>query len=177
MTLEQEALSILHQGQSRKMVDDIIIWCGDSPNRFHVLVHIINSNLDDPIRDRAAWCLSYIAESHPELLKSHWKTLVNLLCYPLVSSPIKRNITRFLQFVEIPKIHHAAVLNKCFELMNDPSQDIAVRVFSMTVLYNLSVIYPEIVNELKISILEIIPHASAGTKNRAEKILKKLEKT
>lgn len=174
MVLLNELLNILRQGQSRKMVDDVILWAGDNPSRFSLLVKVMNSNYDQPLRDRSAWALSYIGESHPQLLKTHWTDMVNLINNRNTSSPILRNLIRLLQFVELPEKHHAPIMDRCFVLLNDPKQDIAVRVFSMTVLYNLSILYPEISNELKLSIEEILPHASAGTLNRAQKILQKL---
>lgn len=176
MVLLNELINILRQGQSRKMVDNVIVWSGDNPARFNLLVEVINGNSDQAIRDRAAWALSYIAESHPDLLKNHWSTFVNLLCNQHTSSPIKRNITRFMQMVSLPKKYHSLIIDRCFQLLNDPRQDIAVRVFSMTILYNLTIEYPDIENELKISIEDILPHASAGTLNRAQKILRQLNK-
>ena len=44
----------------------------------------------------------------------------------------------------------------------------------MQVLYNMSLIYPELKNELIFSIEEIIPNATPGVKNRGKNILKKL---
>ena len=46
----------------------------------------------------------------------------------------------------------------------------------MTVLYNLSVNIPEIKNELKLLIEDLLPYGTAGIKSRGRKILAKLEK-
>jgi hypothetical protein len=177
MSQQQELIHILLRGQSKQTVDEVITWTGDHPSRFKILVDIISGNLDQPIRDRAAWAMSYIAGDQPELLKYHWDTFVNLLVNKKTSGAIKRNITRFMQEVEIPKKHHGPVINRCFELVNDPQEEIAIRAFAMTIVGNLLNEYPEMANELKLSIDKLLPYASAGLKNRAKKILQKIDPT
>lgn len=174
MSQQQELINILLQGQSRNTVDEVIIWAGDNPSKFKILVETMSGNLDRPIRDRAAWSLSYIATNHPELLKYHWETFVKLLVNKNTPEPIKRNLVRFMQEVDIPVKYHGQLTDRCFELVNDPQEEIAIRAFSMTILGNLLGLYPELGKELKLSIEELLPYASPGLKNRAEKILKKI---
>jgi hypothetical protein len=177
MSQQQDLIQILLKGQARQTVDDVIIWAGDNPARFKTLVEVITGNLDPNIRDRAAWAMSYIACDQPSLLKYHWDTFVYLLVSKNTSGPVKRNITRFMQEVDIPEKYHGKITHRCFELVNDPQEEIAIRAFAMTVLGNLVSQYPEIANELKLSIEELLPYASSGLKNRAGKILQKIEKT
>ena len=174
MASQSELINILLQGQARNTIDDVIIWAGDNPAKFKILVETISGNLDQSLRDRAAWALSYIAAAHPSLLKYHWTTFVNLLNNKNTSGPIKRNLVRFMQEAEIPAKFHGEITNRCFELLNDPKEDIAIRAFAMTVLANMTEQYPELVTELKLSVQELLPFASAGLKNRAGHILKKL---
>lgn len=174
MSSQQELINILLQGQARNTVDEVIIWAGDNPTKFKILVETMAGNLDQPIRDRAAWALSYIAVDTPSLLKYHWDIFVNLLVNKHTSKPIIRNLVRFMQEVEIPEKYHGKVTDCCFVLVNNPQEDIAIRAFAMTVLGNMVDIYPELANELKISIQELLPYASPGLKNRAGKILSKL---
>ncbi len=176
MSQQQDLIHILLQGQSRNTVDETLIWAGDNPSKFKILVEIISGNLDQPIRDRASWALSYIAVDHPELLKYHWDTFTKLLLNKNTSSPIKRNLVRFMQEVIIPAKYHGQITTRCFELVNDNQEDIAIRAFALTVLANMVDLYPELANELKNSIEELMPYASAGLKNRAGKLLQKLEK-
>lgn len=174
MSSQQELIHILLQGQARNTVDEVILWAGDNPAKFKILVETMAGNLDQPIRDRASWALGYIAIDNPNLLKYHWDVFVNLLVNKKTSGPIKRNLVRFMQEVEVPDKYQGKVTDRCFELVNDPQEDIAIRAFAMTVLGNMVDKYPELGCELKISIEELLPYASAGLKNRAEKILKKI---
>lgn len=176
MSQHQELIHILLQGQSRKTVDDVIRWTGSNPSKFRILVETIAGNLDHSIKDRAAWAMSYIAVDEPSLVKYHWATLVKLLADKKSSGPVKRNIVRFMQEIEIPVKYQGNIINRCFELVNDPQEDIAIRAFSMTVIANLLPQYPQMANELRLSVQELLPYASTGLKNRAQKVLRLIEK-
>lgn len=174
MDINKEIIHILAKGQARSTVDEAIVWAGDDAEKFKCLVNIIMNNKDQNMRNRASWVLSYIACEHPELLKKHWKDFVYILIQKNTASPVIRNVIRFMQEVEIPKKHQGIIINRSFELVNDPQQDIAIRAFALTVIANHLKIYPEIAGELKLSIEELLPYASAGLKNRASKILQKI---
>jgi hypothetical protein len=60
-------------------------------------------------------------------------------------------------------------MNTCFKFLESPTEALAVKVFSMTVLVNLAKQYPEIVPEIKILIEDQLPHQSAGFKSRTKK--------
>ncbi len=176
MLLQKEIIQILEQGQSRKTIDDVIIWAGNDAAKFKIIVQIIQDYSDQSIRDRAAWAMSYLACDAPSLVLPHWNSFIKLLTDTNTSSPILRNIVRFMQEVNIPSKHQGAVIDRCFELVNDPQQDIAIRAFGLTVIANHLKEYPEIAGELKLSIDELMPYASTGLKNRAGKILQKIDK-
>jgi len=176
MLLKNEIIQILEQGQARSTVDDAIIWAGDNPEKFKCLVNLIIDYKDPNIRNRASWVLSYIACDYPPLLAKHWTHFVKVLIHSSTPSPIIRNLVRFMQEVKIPEKHQGIIINRCFELVNNPQQDIAIRAFALTVIANHLQAYPEIAGELKLSIEELLPYASAGLKNRAGKILNKINK-
>ena len=81
---------------------------------------------------------------------------------------VKRNTIRALQFVEIPEELWGEAVEICFQFLMG-NEAIAIKVFSMTVLYNLSIKIPEISNELRVVIEDQIPYGSAGFKSRGEK--------
>ena len=89
---------------------------------------------------------------------------------------VKRNSIRFMQQIELPEKHHGEIMDMCFNYLESPKESLAVKVFSMSVLGNLTKYYPEIKTELKLIIEDQLPHQSAGFKSRAKKILKDLSK-
>jgi hypothetical protein len=86
--------------------------------------------------------------------------------------PVARNTFRLFQFIEVPEEFSGRLLDKAFLYFDDESQGIAVKVFAMTVIFNASLIWPELQNELAAMIEEKLPYGSAGFKNRGNKILK-----
>jgi hypothetical protein len=155
---------------TRKVVD----YVGTSAVRFKALVEVLMAG---PYRvtQRAAWPLSYCVEGHPELIKPHFKTLLDMLKQPDTHVAVRRNIVRLLQFVEIPARYRGRVATVCFDLLQDRKEPIAVRVFAMTVLANLVVYEPELGKELTVIIEDNLPYGSPGFVSRGRKILKRLE--
>jgi len=176
MTNQEQIEAILLHGQSRNTIDEAVKWVGKDPERFEVLVKLISKHPEKAVKSRSAWALSYLAETNEEWLTPYWKDFVNLLVDPGTPHPVKRNLLRFMQEVKIPEKHHAAVINRSIEILNDPNEDIAIRAFAITVVFNLVKVYPEMAMELKLSIELILPYASPGLKNRAEKTLMQLGK-
>ena len=60
----------------------------------------------------------------------------------------------------------------CFNYINSPTEAVAIKAFSITVLQNLAKKYPEIVNELKLVIEERWDYETVAFKTRAKKLLK-----
>jgi len=122
--------------------------------------------------NRAAWVLAHCVDQHPWQIMPHLERLIKNLNND-ASDAIKRNSVRALQFVDIPKNLWGETIEICFRYLSG-SEAIAIKVFAMTVLYNLSLKVPEITNELKIIIEDKLPYESAGFKSRAKKILMKI---
>ena len=88
----------------------------------------------------------------------------------------KRNVLRILQNHEIPEPLWGHAAEQCFGFLNDTSEPVAVKVFSMTVIHNLTKDIPELAHELKIILEDQFDYGSAGFQSRARKILKALQK-
>ena len=88
----------------------------------------------------------------------------------------KRNLLRILQHHSIPESLWGHAADQCFGFLSDPAEPVAVKVFSMSVLYNLTHEIPELGRELKILIEDQFPYGSPGFKSRGGKILKALQK-
>jgi hypothetical protein len=132
--------------------------------------------LDNEYRlaQRAAWSVSWAARSKPEMIVPHIKDLVAVLHKKNVHDAVIRNSVRVLQEIEIPEKYHGEVMDACFGFMEKPLTPVAIKVFSLTTLFNLSKQYPEIKAELKLLIEDNREHETAAFKARARKILSKL---
>ncbi len=165
----------LSKDHSKDITETIIHYVGNDSDRFTTLINIF---LEGPYRitQRAAWPLSYCVIAHPQLIDSHLSKILKFVKKPDNHDSVKRNTVRFLQFIEIPKRYRGQVVDMCFGYLTDPKEPIAIKVFSMTVLFNLVKEIPELKNELRIIIEDQMPYGSAGFISRGKKILKELAK-
>ena len=170
MNLREEIL----REHSKRQADKIIRYIGDDQKKFDALVELFLKG-EYRVTQRAGWPLSYIAIAHPHLVKKHLKKLLLNAQKPDLHNAVIRNTVRLLQFVEIPKSLHGLAIETCFRFFNDRKQPVAIHCFSMTVLGNLVRIYPELKNELKLSIEAQLPYATAGFRARAKKVIKEIK--
>ena len=147
-----------------------------SPKNFKELMKCFLSN-EYRLAQRAAWSVSWAAKQKPQMIAPYIKDLVRQLERKDVHNAVIRNSVRILQQVEIPEPLHGELMNTCFSLIEKPSTPIAIKVFSLTTLFNLSKYYPEIKGELKLLIEELWENETAAFKARGKKILALMEKS
>jgi len=164
----------LEQGQSKVLTTAIVIEVANSQKKMDELMQCF---INGPIKitQRAAWPMSDIAKKHPNLLLKYYPSLIELLNKDEKPDAINRNILRALQFVTLPEEYEGKVLDITFRLLNSTLEPIAVKAFSMSVIYNLTKKYPDIIPELKASIEALLPNGSMGIKSRGSKILKAIQ--
>lgn len=163
MNLQEEIL----KKHSRQQCIKIVQWVSDSPQRFDELFSLFLTG-EYRITQRAAWPLGYCIEAHPAFIKKHFAKLINNLRKPDVHNAIKRNTIRLLQCVDIPDKFQGQVMDICFGYVASPTEAVAIKAFSLTVLSKLAVLYPEILPEIKLLIEAQMPHQTAAFKSRAK---------
>lgn len=149
----------------------IVKWIGSDQKRFDELFYLF---LHDEYRvvQRAAWPVSYCVEEQPGFIKKHFSRLIKNLKKKGIHDAVKRNSVRLLQYVSIPEKFHGQVMDFCFRYISSPTEPVAIKAFSITILQNLAKQYPEIINELKLVIEERWDYETAAFKTRARKLFK-----
>ncbi len=165
MDIRQSLLAEHSKPQTMRIVEFI----GADEKRFAELMKIFFAG-EYRLTQRAAWPLNYCAERHPELIQPYLPKLLNCLSRDDVHDAVKRNIVRMLQFVEIPKKFHAKAYSLCVELVDDPNEAIAIRVFAMTVAARIAKPKPELMNELQLIVRQHLPHSTAAFQKRAQQL-------
>ncbi len=162
MNLREEILKEHSKAQCTKIVN----WIGDKQPRFDDLFYLF---INDEYRvvQRAAWPVSYAVINHPFLIKKHFATIFKKLQNAHVHTAVKRNTIRFLQEIDIPEKYEGVLMDLCFGYVASPTEAVAVKAFSLTVLKKLSKKYPEILPEIKLIIEEQLPHQTPAIKVRA----------
>lgn len=159
---------------SKKQTLKIVKYIGNDPARFAELVRIF---LGDEYRvtQRAAWVVSHCIQQHPELAKPHLEKFIKNLAKPGLHDAVKRNTLKVLEDIDIPGKMQGPVVDLCFKVLagQDP---VAIKVYAMTALVNICRKEPELKNEVKMVIEEILPFGSPAILSRGKRTLKELEK-
>jgi hypothetical protein len=166
MNLREEILSEHSKAQCNKIVQ----WVGDSQQRFNKLFYLF-LNDEYHVVQRAAWPVSYCVIAQPKFISRNFEKLIKNLDKPDLHDSVKRNSIRLLQHVDIPEKFQGEIMEICFKYMASPAEPVAVKVFSLTVLDNLSKKYPEIIPEIKVLIDEQLSHQTIAFKTKAKKLL------
>ncbi|QRR03676.1 hypothetical protein [Dyadobacter sandarakinus] len=159
--------------QSKEVAGSVAQHACSSPEAFAVLFECFVSD-EYRLAQRAAYSLSMAARQRPDLMEPYVDKLVAQLSRKDVHEAVIRNSIRILEEVRIPENLHAELINICFDFVQNRRTSIAVKAFSLTVLFNLSRIYPELGNELRVIIEENIDYETPAFQSRGKKILAKL---
>jgi hypothetical protein len=88
-----------------------------------------------------------------------------------------RSLLRIISLSDMERIsvrNHGILADHCFSLLRSGFSAIAIKAYSMEILYRLVLKYPELRNELAATISMLQPEGSAGIVSRGRQILKKL---
>lgn len=157
--------------RSKAQKDEIVNWVGKSEARFNQLFSLL-MNEDHRIVQRAAWPLSDCVINNPGFISDKYDELIMKLQEDGVHDAVKRNITRILQHVDIPEDYCGGVMDLAVNFVASPKEAVAIKAFSLTILQNIALKYPEIVPEIKLLITDQFDRQTPGFKSRATRFLK-----
>lgn len=126
-----------------------------------------------PASWRAAWIYSKVVDKRPHLALKH----LHLIPQYLLSfnhDGQKRELLKVVLLFPLQNQDMGRLLKICFDWLANPKESASVRVHSMQIVYEISCIETDLQPELKLQILQLLPDADAGLKNRSQKILEKL---
>jgi len=158
--------------------DNLLIairYFSEHPEYFGMLMNIA---LDDQLKNswRVAWMADKIHDNHPSLVEPYIDRMIDFLQHTANGSK-KRQFLKLISLHPIPEDKTGLMLDYCLKHFTDSIEPIAVRVYAMQVLYNISETEPEFKPELICLIEhEIEYHSSAGIRSRGGKLLTKLYK-
>jgi hypothetical protein len=154
---------------TKTMAVDYMLEC---PEKMDLLWDWLN-NAQDPLKWRSAWVFEEACILNSELLIKYKDRIAQL--FPTLDHvPLRRMLGNILSKTEIPEDYESEILDASLTWLQDPEMPAAVRVHCMTIVFNLSKKYPELQQELKEILHYWYETGSAGFRNRAGKILKKI---
>ena len=170
MDLAQQLL----KEHSKKNTIVIANYIGTDISRYTALWKIM-SNGKEPLPQRSGWVFYTHIDDHPEPFLFFRKKAIDLL-FPNIHQAVQRAICKMLFVSPIVK-DPGLLVSKCFDLVNDPAITVAVKMYSIRILFKVGKIEPDLLPELALSLEENFLYGTAGLKNVCRKILTKIEKT
>jgi 8-oxo-dGTP diphosphatase len=131
---------------------------------------------DKKLAFRASWILSKVCDKFPEIIDPYLSRVVEIL-NELDNESALRSFLRIISLSDLEKIsnqQHGVLADFCFNSLKSGFSAIAVKAYSMEILYRLSLIYPELANELSASVMVLMEDGSPGIVSRGRMVLKKL---
>jgi hypothetical protein len=171
MNLESEIL----KEHSKQQTVRIATWIGNDEKRFGELMDLLLHG-EPMITQRSAWILTYCAEAHPEMIPPRLKDLIRKMEEPGVHDALKRNVIRMLQWVDIPRPILGKVVSLCFTYLSTLEIPVAVKANAMGVIARIAKTEPDIANELKLVVEQMLPYTCTALQARGRQVLKDLSR-
>ncbi|HLN54875.1 MAG TPA: (deoxy)nucleoside triphosphate pyrophosphohydrolase [Bacteroidales bacterium] len=133
---------------------------------------------DTKLAFHSSWILTKACDRAPEIIYPYLPDIIESLP-GLENESALRSFLRILSLtdpVRFSSRHQGLLADICFRLLNSGFSAIAVKAYSMEILYRLTIIHPGLATELALSVRGIMDTDSAGIVSKAKTILKKLNK-
>jgi hypothetical protein len=167
--------TIVNNMMGMKEAEWVAVSAIDNPAIF-LKLYEYSLSTDKKLAFRASWTLTKVCDRFPEIIYPYLEQIVENLS-KIDNESSLRSFLRIISFSELEKIssrHQGLLADFCFSALNSGFSAIAVKAYSMEILYKLSLVYPELANELSISISILMEDGSAGITSRGRMILRKL---
>jgi hypothetical protein len=161
---------------SRKLADMVVHDVGNNEQKFFGLLDLVVED-NYPLSMRAARAMSLCIEKHPKLLTSMLNRVLKKLKTFRIDG-VKRSILRSitLENAEIAEDHQGLLVDACFEFLVCPTEPIAVRYYAMDIIHSISHEYPEIKEELLLTLETQLDGEASNLKYRMKEVIRALRK-
>jgi 8-oxo-dGTP diphosphatase len=172
---DAELQAMINRMISMKEAEWVALSAAENPAIFRKLLEYSYSD-DTKLAFHSSWTLSKACDKYPEMIEPFLGQIVESIGKIENESTI-RSFLRILSLSDLPKLsgrQQGMLADYSFQALNSPASAIAIKAYSMEILYRLSVIYPDLIPELAASINRVFEYKSAGITSRGKHILKKL---
>jgi hypothetical protein len=166
--------SLLTNFPSGAEKDFFIAEVGASGEKFDTLLNLALIE-KDPLAWRAAWILDGSDEQHPGLASPYLHKIIQNL-RQLESKGALRSLLRLLCRFDIQEEDQGLLIDLSFGYLVSELYPVAVKVHAMQIIYNHTLIYPELKEELITVIEDQVENNSVGFKSRGLRIIRQLKK-
>jgi 8-oxo-dGTP diphosphatase len=172
---DKELQSMINSMMSMQEAEWVATSAVDNPEIFLKLLEYSYMG-DKKLAFRASWTLTKVCDKYPELIYPYLAEIIEAL--PRFSNEsVQRSFLRILSLSDLGNLtarHHGLLADYSFAALNSGVSAIAIKAYTMEILYKLSLIYPELANELASSIRILMEDGSAGIVAKGNAVLKRI---
>lgn len=110
---------------------------------------------DQTLSMRASWALQHISFSNAELVRKQIPSLVKFLHKEKQHTGAIRNVIRIIYEIGVPEKYAGEVFDICIKYTKNATLPHAIRAFSITMLGQICLMYPELKPEVELILSEL----------------------
>ncbi len=172
---DEELKGMVYRMMGSSEVGWIASSAASNPVLFRKLIDFTEDK-DPRIVFRSSWALTKVCDTNPSLFIDYMHVIVSklLVCN---NESAKRSFLKILTLTgtaSLSETERGQLTDLCFSLLRTKESAIAVKAYSMDVLYEISLDYPDIIHELAAALSMVPDDGSAGIKSKSRSLLKKL---
>jgi 8-oxo-dGTP diphosphatase len=171
----EDLMLMISSIMGRKEAEWVAKSAVENPVIFQKLIEYSYSD-DRKLAFHSSWILSKVCDQAPDIIYPYLKAMV-LGLGKLENESSQRSFLRIISISELKNLgekYQGILAEYCFTALKSGFSPIAVKAYSMEILYKLAIIYPGLVQELAACINILQGEGSAGIISRGRMILKKL---
>lgn len=172
--IRMNLLNEILKEHSKKQTTKVVKWVGEDAKRFEELMNLFLKE-GGVVTQRASAMVGYCGVEQSQLLKPWNKKLLDYMEVQGTHPAVRRNILRIYQFVPVPAKFQGRLVDTCFRFLTSKDEPIAVKAFAMTILKKIAKENPDLKQEVKMVVEELLPYASPGIKARAKCLFRELQ--
>jgi hypothetical protein len=169
---KDELYNLLNSWENLNIIISTIL---SHPGYLPILTDIAISDTE-PKSWRAAWVADKIHDKHPGLIAPYLNQITDQLKREKNNSK-KRHFLKLISINDIPSRYKSFLINYCLNCFSSATEPVAVRVYALQILFNISEKEPDFKPELlSIITYETELQTSPGVKAKGKNLLKILKK-
>jgi 8-oxo-dGTP diphosphatase len=172
---EEDLRSMVSNIRGTKEADWLATYAIDNYAIINKIIEYSFSN-DEKLAFHASWVLSKMCDTCPEIIYPYLPRIIEAFD-SLDNESVCRSFLRSISLSDMQMVsnkHHGILADHCFKMLRSGFSAIAIKAYSMEIIYKLAQIYPELTNELSETIGMLQGEGSAGIVARGCIVLKKL---
>ena len=166
---------VLSSDSSRLIADMVVDGIGRDQQKFDEVMHIAKV-APSPVNWRAARAADLSCTKYPELFHPWLGTIVDKLEFTEHDSVLRSHLRILIRYTkEMDEEQMGKTFDFAFETLFNENKAVALRYYSMEILVNIVKREPELKDEVKMALEDLLSHSNRTFKNAIRRIMKKLK--